>query len=158
MARKRSLIGDRYVRVRAFSELPPDEQVELPATQQKKILMPELIGFVMARWRKRGGLYQEEMAEKLDWAQSLISNLERGAVTISVEQLHKMVVVINEGLIESGIERIRPWDVLEDAYRIARLVREEGYPILWCTGPACDQPAFRGRALVRWLKELDNEG
>ena len=155
MARKLSLPEDPFFLVDELEEVEVIE-VEIPE-EPRTILMPELIGFAISRCRQRAGVLQEDLAERVNWAQSLVSKLERGDVTVSIEQLHKMTLVINEGLRARGLEKVRPWDLIEDAYDLAHLVRVRGYRVIWSTGPVCKQPALRGRKLVRWLRELDPE-
>lgn len=118
------------------------------------ILMPELIGAVLALHRRRAELRQVDLAEDLDWPQSLVSKLERGDVNLSVDQLDAYVEAIADEL-EGEEEELRPSRVLRQVDRAADALMEQGFDLVWSTGPAFERPEalLRGAELVELVRE-----
>lgn len=113
------------------------------------ILVPELIGVVLSLHRARAELRQQDVADALDWPQSMISKLERGDLNMSVDQLDAIAGVIDEGLAELGKGRLQAWMVLRRVEELADTLAEEGYDLVWSTAPTWDEPEapIRGRRL-----------
>lgn len=118
------------------------------------ILMPELIGAVLTLHRRRAELRQVDLAEALDWPQSLVSKLERGDVNLSVDQLDAYVEAIADELAEDA-EELRPSRVLRQVDRAADALMEQGFDLVWSTGPTFERPELllRGAELVDRVRE-----
>lgn len=121
------------------------------------ILVPELIGTVLALHRRRARMRQVDLADDLDWPQSLVSKLERGDINLSVDQLDAITEAIAVELSgdEGDASQLRPWEVLRQVDRIAEELMDEGYDLVWSPGPSYERPEelLRGRVLVERVRE-----
>jgi transcriptional regulator with XRE-family HTH domain len=115
----------------------------------KVILVPELVGVVLSLHRARAELRQQDVADALNWPQSMVSKLERGDLNISVDQLDALTEVIDEGLADLGKGRLQAWMVLRRVEELADELQDEGYDLVWSTAPTWSEPAkpIRGRKL-----------
>ncbi|MFH1466501.1 MAG: helix-turn-helix transcriptional regulator [Pseudomonadota bacterium] len=111
------------------------------------VLMPEIIGSVLAMHRRRAGLRQDQLAYAADLPQSFVSKIERGDVNLSVELLDLLAQHLSTALEEGGERELWPWHVLLQANEVAQALMDLGYTAVWCPGPLWDQPAIRGREL-----------
>lgn len=124
--------------------------------ESRVILAYELIGAVLASYRRRTELHQAELADDLDWPQSLISKVERGDVALSIGQLDAIVESLDEDLQDYGDHPgLTPLDVLRRFYEIADRLMEDGYDVVWATGLAWEQQEklIRGRDLQELVRE-----
>ncbi len=117
------------------------------------VLIPELLGIILREHRTRAQVRQTELAQALDWPQSVISRVERGDVNLSVEQLDALVGAVGNELVQRGEDPVATRDVLQDVDRRSRDLVDLGYELAWSTGVAWDdpRPLVRGKVLLELL-------
>ena len=113
------------------------------------ILVPELVGVVISLHRVRAELRQQDVADALNWPQSMVSKLERGDLNISVDQLDALTEVIDEGLADLDKGRLQAWMVLRRVEELADELMDEGYDLVWSTATTWSEPVkpIRGKKL-----------
>ncbi|MCB9759862.1 MAG: helix-turn-helix transcriptional regulator [Alphaproteobacteria bacterium] len=124
-----------------------------PLSEGSVVLFPELVGAVVALHRRRLGLGQTEVAERLDWAQSMISNAERGEIVMDLDQLFAIVGALGEGVTVSA--------VMADAERLLAALVEGGAALVWTSRrlwTEAPEALLTGRALRTRLEELGGVG
>ncbi|MCB9765237.1 MAG: helix-turn-helix transcriptional regulator [Alphaproteobacteria bacterium] len=117
------------------------------------VLMPELIGTVLAHFRRRLRVKQTELAERLLWPQSMLSKLERGEINPTVEQLDTVVAAldaIDRELYDDELGLVTS-DVMNMVEDLVEGMSKDGYAFVWSTGRLWPKPEqlLRGRGLAR---------
>ena len=104
-----------------------------------RALMTELLGLVLARYRREARMGQTTVARRLEIPQSTISRLERGETTLSVYYLDRYGESV-------GVEG---WEIYRRACTLAELLVEEGISIWWEVDAASKDLVLRRRDLAR---------